>query len=41
MAQVDFVNTITNVLGLSVKQRKVLSNEGYNAISTIIYRKYD
>ena len=41
MAQSDFLNTITNVLGLSVKQRGMLSDDGYYTISTIIYWKYD
>ena len=41
MAQAYFLNTITNVLGLSVKQRKVLSDDGYETISTIIHLKYD
>ena len=36
-----FLNTITNVLGLSVKQLEVLSNDGYDTISTIIHWKYD
>ena len=41
MAQVDSLNTITNVLGLSIKQREVLSDDGYDTIFTIILRKYD
>ena len=41
MAQVYFLNTITNVLGLSDKQRDVLSYDGYDTISTIIHCKYD
>ena len=28
-AQADFLNTVTNVLGLSVIQREVLYNDGY------------
>ena len=40
MAQSDFLNTITNVLGLSVKKREVLSDDVYDTISTIIYWKY-
>ena len=41
MAQVDSLNTITNVLGLSIKQREVLSDDGYDTIFTIILMKYD
>ena len=41
MAQAYFLNTITDVLGLSVKQRELLSYNGYDTISTIIYWKYD
>ena len=41
MVQADFLNTITNVLGLSVKQHEVISNDGYDIISTIIHCKYD
>ena len=41
MAQADLLNTITNVLGLSVKKREVLSNDVYGTISTIIYWKYN
>ena len=37
----DFLNTITNILGLSVKQRDVLYDDGYDMISTIIHWKYD
>ena len=40
MAQADLLNTITNVLGISVKQREVLSDDGYDTISTIIHWKY-
>ena len=40
MSQADFLNTITNVLGLSVKQREVLYDEKYDMISTIIHWKY-
>ena len=39
--QGDLPNTITNVLGLSVKQRKVTSDEEYDMISAIINCKYD
>ena len=41
MAQVDFLNKTTNALGLSVKQHEVLSDDGYDTISTIIHWKYD
>ena len=41
MLQADFLNTITNVLGLSVKQREVISKDRYYTISTIIHWKYD
>ena len=41
MAQEDLLNTITNVLGLSVKQREVLSYDVYGTIYTIIYWNYD
>ena len=41
MAQAYFLNTITNVLGLSVKQCEVLSDDGYDTISTIMHWKYD
>ena len=41
MAQAYFLNTIANILGLSVKKREVLSNDGYATISTIIHWKYD
>ena len=41
MAQVDLINKINNILGLSVKQRELLSNEGYDTIFTIIHWKYD
>ena len=37
MAQEDFLNKITNVLVLSVKQHEVLSNDGYDMISNIIH----
>ena len=39
--QVDLLNTVTNVFGLSVRQREVLSDDGYDMISNIIYWKYD
>ena len=39
--QEDLLNTITNVLGLSVKQCEVLSDDGYDTISTIMHWKYD
>ena len=35
------LNIITNVLGLSVNQREVLSDDGYDTIFTIIHWKYD
>ena len=41
MTQADFLNTITNVLGLSVKQREMLSDYGYDTIFTSIHWKYD
>ena len=41
MEQAYFLNTITNVLGLSVKKDEVLSDDGYDTISTIINWKYD
>ena len=41
ISQAYFLNTITNVLGLSVKQRKVLFDDGYDTISTTIHWKYD
>ena len=41
MAQAYFHSTITNVLGIFVKQREVLYNDRYDTISTIIYWKYD
>ena len=40
-SQTDFLNTITNVLGLSVKQRELLSYDRYDTISTIIHWKCD
>ena len=36
-----FLNKFTDVLGLLVRQREVLSNDGYEMISTIIYWKYN
>ena len=41
MTQAYFLNTITNVLGLSVKKQKVLPDDGYDTIFTIIHWKYD
>ena len=41
MVLADFLNTITNILGLSVKQREVLYNVRYDMISTIIHWKYE
>ena len=41
MSQAEFLNKITNVLGLSPKQREVLSDDGYDTISTIIHCNYD
>ena len=40
MAQSDLLNTITNVLIFSVKQREVLSDDGYDTIYTVIHWKY-
>ena len=41
MAQADFLNTITNVLVLSLNQRGVLSDDAYDMISTIINFNYE
>ena len=41
MAQEDILNKITNVLGLSVNQREVLSDYRYDTISTIIHWNYE
>ena len=41
MVQAYFLNTVTNVLGLSVSQREVLSDDGYDTIYNIIHWKYD
>ena len=41
MEQAYLLNTITNVLDLSVKQREVLSNGWYDIIYTIIHWNYD
>ena len=41
MSQADFINRITNILGLSVKQREVLSDDRCDTVSTIINWKYD
>ena len=41
MVHAYLINTITKILGLSVKQREVLSNDGYVIIYTIIHWKYD
>ena len=41
MAKADLINTITNVLVLSVNQCEVLSNDGCYTISTVIYCKYE
>ena len=41
MAQADLLNTITNVLVLSVKKCEVLSDDGYDPISIIIHWKYE
>ena len=41
MAQTYFLNKITNVLGLSVKQREVIYDDKYYIISTMINWKYD
>ena len=37
MTQPDFLNTITNVLGLSVKKREVLNDDRYKTIFTWKY----
>ena len=41
LAQAYLFNTITNFLGLSFKQREVLSDDRYDTISTIMHWKYD
>ena len=41
MSKADFLNTITDVLGLSFKHHEVLSDDGYDIIYTIIHWKYD
>ena len=41
MVRADFLNTITNVLCLSVKKREMLSYDGYEMAYTIIYWKYE
>ena len=41
MAQAYLLNKITNVLSLLIKQREMLSNDGYDTISTIIHWNYD
>ena len=41
IAQEYLLNSITNVLGLSVKQCKVLSDNGNYTISNIIHWNYD
>ena len=41
MVQADLLKKITNILSLSVNQREVLSDEGYDTISTIVHWKYD
>ena len=41
MAQADFIKKIPNVLGLSAKQREVLSDDTYDTISTIIHMNYN
>ena len=41
MAQAYLINRINNVLGLSVKQLELLSNDGYDTIFTIIHWNYD
>ena len=41
MAQADLLNTITNVLSLSLNKHDVLSYDRYDTISTIIYMKCD
>ena len=41
MEKANILNTITNILGLSVNQHEVLSDDGYYTISTIIHLNYD
>ena len=41
MAKEDVLNKNANVLGISVKQCEVLSNDGYDTMSTIIHCKFD
>ena len=41
IAPEDFLNTITNILGVSVKKSEVLSDDRYDMISTIIHLEYD
>ena len=41
MAQAGFLNKINNILGLSLNQPDVLSNDEYYTISTIINWKYN
>ena len=41
MEQAYLLNTITNALGLSVKKREVLSDDGCDTIYTIIHWNYD
>ena len=41
MAQADFLNIVTNSLVLSIRQREVLSDDGYYMTSTIIHWKYN
>ena len=40
-AQIDFLNTVINFLGLLVRKCDVLYNDGYGTISNIIHWKYN
>ena len=39
--QADLLNKVANFLGLSIRKREVLSDDGYDTISTIIHWKYN
>ena len=41
MTQADLLITITNILGLLVKQHDVVSDDGYDTIYTITHREYE
>ena len=41
MLHEDLLNTITNALGILVKEIEVLSDDVYDTISTIIHCTYD